>query len=483
MKILYFLTGILMVAGVVSCADDNGNYDYATLNTITIKGMADEYIVDQNDTLWVDTLRLDFALEENAEVAYEWVIRAQSGEAEVISTAKNCGGRITQAPGSYTMSYLCVTDLTSDLKYYYPFRLTVNTPYQIGLYVLSETADGTAKLSMQRRDKENAPMMDNLFELCNPDLGILGKKPVQLSYYDWMKVSSSGLVVLCQEGDRKISLLNEETLLLEQYWNESSIENYSGSFEPVFYNDDMGGTVLDREGRVFTFNYSDNKTLYAPAEIENTRFSWIGGGSLASTQNYAYDEVSQQFVMLKNTDNPLKFDRMSPIDSLDTEGQTYRAFAVNGDRTLFPVLYDPSTGMEHYYELETIEEHDEYWTQYWYVYNHKEKAVRSAVMEEDSKCLLSDMDYWYVSKGNRVVRYFFSATSNVEEWTPGLEGRVTALMFDYEQDRIFVAAYDGTKSYIHEFSAANAKEELAEPMEVEGKIVSMCMAGLGDWIY
>ena len=147
------------------------------------------------------------------------------------------------------------------------------------------------------------------------------------------------------------------------------------------------------------------------------------------------------------------------------------------------MLYDPSTGMEHYYELETIEEHDEYWTQYWYVYNHKEKAVRSAVMEEDSKCLLSDMDYWYVSKGNRVVRYFFSATSNVEEWTPGLEGRVTALMFDYEQDRIFVAAYDGTKSYIHEFSAANAKEELAEPMEVEGKIVSMCMAGLGDWIY
>ena len=139
--------------------------------------------------------------------------------------------------------------------------------------------------------------------------------------------------------------------------------------------------------------------------------------------------------------------------------------------------------MEYYYELEAIEEHDEYWTEYWYVYNHKKRAVRSAVMEEGSVCLLSDMDYWYVSKGNQVVRYFFSATSNVERWTPELEGEITAMLFDYEQERIFVSAYDGTKSYVHEFSAVDANQELAEVMEVEGKVVSMCVAGKWDWIY
>ena len=484
MKALYFLTGLLMAAGIFSCAEDKGNYDYATLNTITIKGMADEYIIDQNDTLWVDTLRLDFALEENAKVGYEWVIRAQDGKAEVISTAKNCGGRIIQAPGSYSQSYLYVTDLTNDLKYYYPFRLTVNTPYKIGLYILSEMADGTARLSMQRRDKENAPLINNLFELCNPDLGTLGKKPVQLAYCDGMYVSTTGLLVFCQEGDKKISLLNSESLLLERYWNESSIENYSGPFEPVLYNCDMGGTVLDREGRVFTFNYSSNKTLYAPVKLENTRFSWIvGGGSLASSLNYAYDEESQQFVMLENTKNALQFDQLKLIDTLDTKGQTFRAFTSNSEQVLYPVLYDPSTGVEHYYELNCGVEYAPDWSDYWYVYIHKEKVARQAVMEESSVCLLSDMDYWYVSKGNHIVRYFFSATSNVEEWTPELEGKVTALMFDYEQERIFVAAYDGTKSYIHEFSAADANQELAEPLEVEGRVVSMCVAGKWDWIY
>lgn len=485
MKILYFLTGILMVAGIFSCAEDKGDYDYAILNTITIKGMAAEYIVDQNDTLWVDTLRLDFALEENAEVSYEWVIRSQSGKAEMISTAKNCGGKITQAPGSYTQSYLCVTDLTNDLKYYYPFRLTVNTPYKIGLYVLSETADGTAKLSMQRRDKENAPMMKDLFEVCNPDLGTLGKKPVQLSYCDGTNIFGTyGLFVLCQEGERKISLLNDETLLLERYWNESSIENYSGSFEPALYNCDMGGTVLDRGGKVFTFNYCSNKTLYAPAEIENARFSWVaGGGSLASELSYAYDEESQQFVMLENTKNALQFDQMKAIDTLNTKGQTFRVVASNSEKILYPVLYDPSTGIEHYYELNCAIEYAPDWSDYWYIYIHREKAARQAVMEENSICLLSDMDYWYVSKGKQVVRYFFSATSNVERWTPELEGEITAMLFDYEQERIFVSAYDGTKSYVHEFSAEDANQELAEVMEVEGKIVSMCVAGKWDWIY
>jgi len=491
MKTLYFLTGILMAVGIVSCAEDKGDYDYAVLNTITINGMEEEYFINQNDTLWVDSLRLDFALKENTDIAYEWVVRSQAGKAEVISTAKNCGGRITQAPGSYFQSYLCVTDLTNDLKYYYPFRLTVNTSYETGLYVLSEAPDGTAKLSMQRRDKEHAPLMNDLFELCNPDLGTLGKKPVQLCYCDGMYVSPKGLLVFCREGDKKISMLNGETLLLDRYWNESSIENYSGSFEPGFYNCNTGGVLLDRDGKkIFTFNHFTNNTLYVPAEIEGARFSWVGSGGLASGLAYGYDEEKQQFVMLENTKNALLFDQVKPIDSLETKGQTFRAFALKGkpgQGPLYPVLYDATTGTEHYYEFDCYVDNAPDWSDWWNVYNHEEIASRPAVMEEGSVCLLSDMDYWYVSKGKRVVRYFFSGTSQVEEWTPELEGKVTAMIFNLDkQKRIFVAVYDegAKKSYIHEFSAEKANQELAEPLEVEGKVVSMCAAGKKkNWIY
>lgn len=480
MRTLNIIVSLFLLTGLFSCAEDEGNYDYIVLNTITIDSLLDEYSVDQYDTLKIDGVKLNFALEENADLEYEWAVRGR-----VISTERNCRGYITEAPSWYD-SWLCVTDRTNNLKYYKYFKLTVETPYSKALYILSETADGTAKLSVQRRDKENAPLMNEVFELNNPDLGHLGKKPVQITFDDaW----GYRLYVVCQEGERKLLKINPENLLLEQYWDEASIgEGYTGTFVPEYFCNDMGAGMVLSEGKLFLFNYSSNNSLYRP--VDGYHFSWVGSNpTLSSGYYWAYDEDSQQFKMLERKTNPLLFDKVTNIDTLLTIGQTYRAHGVirqgDFDEVMYPVLFDPQTGMEHYYELNCMSDfyYDEEKNEYVSVddFRATEKMVRPAVMEPEGVCLLSDASYWYVSQGDKLVRYFFSGTATPDDWYTDFKGRVSAMIFDEEQERVFVASCDGAKSYIYELSAVNPNQLLHEPFVVDGKIVSMC--AVGSWKY
>lgn len=412
-------------------------------------------------------------------MAFEWVVKTKNQDTKrVVSTDRYCKGYITEEPGGYD-AWVCVTDLSNNLKYYQEFNLTVNSPYENALYVLSEAADGSAVLSLQRRDKKNAPLQIDLFEGENPGLGQLGKKPIQICYY-WGTVYA-----VCREGERKLLKIDPETLQLQQYWDESTIdEGYTGSFVPEFFTNDMGGGMVLSEGKLFLFNYMSNGTLYFP--IEGYNFSWVGTNPGMSTSYYfAYDEDSQTFKKLEKGSNPLLYDEVSTVDELVTTGQTYWAQGTkvtdDHEKTRYPILYDQSTGIEHYYEIYCGGEYNEDYTEYLEVFKYNEIMSRQAVLDENSVCLLSNANYWYASKGNKIVRYFFSVTSEVKNWFTDFKGEVTNMIFDSEEDRIFVATFDGTKSYIYEISAVEPDEQLNKPLELTGKIVSMCI--VGEWKY
>ncbi len=476
MRLLYIIIGLYVLTGMfAACSDDEGNYDYRALNTITVEGLNQEYSVDQNDTLRIDGIKPNFALQENSDLAYEWSVRKR-----VVSTDLNCRGYITESPGTYD-SYLCITDRTNNLKYYYEFKLVVESAYSKGLYILSEMADGTARLSVQRRDREDAPVMNGVFELMNPDLGHLGSKPVQITYDDaW----THSVFVVCREGDRKLLQIDPKNLYLKQYWNETSIgEGYTGSFVPDYFCNYMGVGMILSKGELYMFNYGHNNTLYYP--VEGYNFSWVGTNPTFSNEvYYAYDENSQTFKMLRSKINPLLFNEVTTLEEFNTAGQTYQAVGTISkstyDRVVYPVLYDPATGTEHYYEIDIDVEYDDDWNSF-YTYNYTEKMTRLAVMERGEVCLLSNASYWFVAKGNKVIRYFFSANSEVQDWITDLKGTVTSMLFDSTQDRILMASYDGTKSYVYEISAVNPNQQLKAPLEVEGKIVSMC--AVGKWKY
>ena len=475
-RLAIYIMSVLLAAGMFSCDNDNGNYDYKELNAIAINGIPADtvYIVDQNDTLRIGGISFSFALNESDNLEYEWVVNKK-----LISTGRECKGIVAEVPGDYS-GYLCVTDLSNNLKYYQEFDVRVATTYSNGLYVLTEKADGTASLAIQRRDRENAELRDGLFELSNPDFGELGRKPVQVVYYEDVFSGTRYVYVFCQEGERKITSLSVEDLSLQRSWNESSIAggDYEGSFAPESFMLEMGDGMVVSDGDLFLFNYSGCGALSSP--ITGYDFSWAGVSSGVSTSSYAaYDEGSDTFYELSNmlTGNSMKFEVTNELnETLNTQGMTFRACGtVDIDpvtQDICPVLYNPETGEEHYFRINVVD----------YMYLEiAEEAVRPATMNEEGTALLSNASYWFAAKDNVLIRYFFSSSSQPENWTPALEGDITAILFDDEQARIFVAAYDGTNSYIHEFSTASANTELAEPLEVEGKVVSMCV--VGNWTY
>lgn len=478
-RILYMIVGLIFIFG---CSDDKGNYDYRTLNKITLSGLEKDYSVDQFDTLRIDDLKLDFALEENTDLAFEWVIRRVNSDlntSRVISTDHNCRGYIEEEAGMYN-AYLCITDRTNNLKYYHEFLLHVNTVWANGLFILSEAADGTAVLSVQRRDKLNSPLKYDVFELNNPGLGQLGRKPVQIC----SGIMTGDITILCQEGERKLLKINDEDLKLLKYWDETTVEGYTGTFVPEYFsNEQMNGMVLS-EGKLFLFNYADNNTLYRP--IEGYRFSWVGTTPSLNSNYYAYDEDSQTFKHLESGKIQVQYDKMTTLDTLKTAGQTFRAAGImkleDFEWAQCPVLYDPATGMEHYYEIHIGGEYDDKWN-YIKFFNYSEKMARPALMEEGGACLLSKANYWYASKGDKVIRYFFSETSTPQDWITGLKGTVTEMIFGKDESQIFVATYDGTKSFIYEIDARTPGKLVNEPIEVEGKVVSMCVSNNDKWIY
>ena len=213
MKILLYIGAMLLLV-IAACSEDKGNYSYLPVNTIVEDSIGGTYTVVQFDTLTIKPY-LRFSREEIKDLSFEWSIKGQ-----IISTDPICHAQIRMEPNDdkdvnnrWYNGLLCVTDNTAGLKYYKSFKVIVNTAYSVALYMLSEGADGQARLSFQRRDIPDAPIVHDIFEAANPRLGKLGKKPRQVYTGS---VMAKTFVVICEDGDKKMTVLNRtKSLLME----------------------------------------------------------------------------------------------------------------------------------------------------------------------------------------------------------------------------------------------------------------------------
>ena len=494
MKIMnIWVTGMCLWVLAGACTNDNGNYRYSTLNSVKIEGLEEIYNVDQMDTLKIETLKLNFQVEETDELDFEWKVNDK-----VISTERFCRGVMTEVPRNANYAgVLCVTDRATDLKYYAQFGVKVGTAFSNALFVLSEDADGTALLSMQRRDRENAPLVHSVFEQVNPEFGHLGKKPKQLIAQSTYNMAAEENVPLfyavCAEGDKKVASLNPQTMELDGYYATESIVGYPGDFSPEYFFCYYGMGMVISEGQLFLLNYMDSQTLYEP--VSGYSFVWAGqNGGAISTVWFAYDENTEQFLHLTCDENkdPMLFDQATPLDEVEifqgeapvTTGLKYLTYGerVDGyDNVMYPVLWDPASGTAHFYEIDCRSDFN--WNTFEQILSlsFREVLQRPNLSGEHPVCLLSNHGYWFFAEGKKIVRFYYEDGGTDVDWYSGLTGEVTAMLFDENQERIFVATYDGTQSRIYELSALNANQSLKEPLLMDGKIVSMAVAG--EWTY
>lgn len=487
-KILNILiTGICFVIMTGACVDDEGNYDYKLLNTIEISGIGQVYQVDQMDTLKIETLQLGFKLGETKDLDFEWKVNGQ-----VVSTERFCRAVITEKPDG-AKNYpgvLCITDNSNGLKYYAQFEVKVGTAFTNALYLLSEAEDGTAFLSMQRRDRENAPVVTRIFEQLNPDFGHLGKSPRQVISSREYVMETGGshydpiFYVVCAEGDKKVSTLDPQTMELQNYYTADMIgEGYQGDFTPEYFSCYGGDGLVISEGKLFMLNYNRSRSLYRP--VTGYSFAWVGqtGGGW-----YGYDEASDRFLSLDKGDDPVLLDKVVPLnelefaqsDPLETSGLKYLAAAENND-VLYPVLWDPQSKTAHFYEIFYEESMDFDMSIFDWVITKsltfREIMQRPNVYGEKPVCLLDNQGYWFFAKGNKIVRFINRDGGNVTDWYTDLTGDVTTMIFDNSKERILVATWDGSQSRIYELSTLEARKSLTTPLILKEKVVSMCVTG------
>lgn len=470
---------LLLLPLAAGCVKDNGNYHYAEPPAIEILGIATDTLfrVQQFDTL---VLAPTLVATGKAGLEHEWKINNK-----IVSTDPTLRVEIHEAPNADNSTYIAslrVTDKATGLRYYKNFRVAVTTPFTSGLFILSERADSTAALSFQGRNKPAAPLMHDLFESVNPAFGSLGKKPRQVFH----EGSPAQLGVICGEGQYPFTLLNPATLtLLQRHSKESIRGEHDGAFTPAYGAIYMGGMIAGG-GKLYSYNFMNNKSLYHPVPGERVFADWIDtNGQLDSYAWVSYDNKAQEFVLLEPGNDMLLYDKMTPIavqGNLSTTGQRFLAGGHLGatDLTaLRAILHNAAERKAYLYGLKIVDNFDlTTWVMTITTTLDRFSEI-SDIVDANTVCLY-DAEYWYLANGNTVRRLHEKGTAPLD-WFTAPRGNVTAMIADkFTPRRLFIATHDGTKSYIYAINLAT-KELLETPLEMEGKIVSMLAKG--KWEY
>ncbi|WP_187376843.1 MULTISPECIES: PKD-like family lipoprotein [Butyricimonas] len=263
-KICIWLLGIFPF--LWGCFEDEGNYNYKKLNTITEDGgMEWKYTIHEGDGLKIEP-KLHFKYDSvNVNLKYEWLIGDTIIESEILDVP------VYPGPLGYKICNLKVTDLDIDLPYFFPFAVEVYAKYQTCWLLLSEK-DGKSNLSLVREKHEegaDGKITTTYFEEFDVYKNVngreLGSEPVKLIEHFTGKTMGSELaeVWVLQNGEKGTVLLNGASLKHESYLAEEFIgdqlpANFRIKDAMFFCNTHW---VLSEDGKMYS-RLSDDQALF-----------------------------------------------------------------------------------------------------------------------------------------------------------------------------------------------------------------------------
>lgn len=273
-KLLIFL---FISTLLVSCYEDEGNYKYSKINSVSVKGIEKEYTKFTS----IDKLEIPIevtSVDPSVEFEYLWSYY-DAKESITISDKKDLTFPITMKQGKYTL-LLTVTEKASGIKYYFSSALTVETQFTRGWYILKEDGSDT-ELDLRREDTS----LDNILANYSA-MGKLKGKPVSIGYF------SGGKIFLQSENDAYSVLIEDMSL----------IANYKDMFfaEPTEIPTQIGFCQ-----NVQVYNWIDENGVYKastpkfgyPMSIDGDTKGYVPSGFTAKnmTDILYYDELNCRF--------------------------------------------------------------------------------------------------------------------------------------------------------------------------------------------
>lgn len=135
------------VAGLVSCVEDEGNYELAPINEISISGIEKNYsCIAYAESLVIEPeIKGTISNTDESQLEYKWFFSEGNGSDithTVISTERNLNFPVDIAPGDYQLYYQ-VTDKSTGLKWEEHTYLNATSPFVRGFYLFGDKEDGT----------------------------------------------------------------------------------------------------------------------------------------------------------------------------------------------------------------------------------------------------------------------------------------------------------------------------------------------------
>ena len=275
--IKYILGCIVAILMLYSCIDDDGNYDYAELKTVTISNVWSDWYVPLGEE-YVITPDIDYGDADSTEFAYAWVSDIQGEWSDTISTEKNLHYTFTEI--AWYMTTFVVEHVPTGALTSVQIDLNTVPAFQGGWLVLAEQ-DGKSVLHYmrERESVENGVtypftlFRDIYTERHAPDE--LGTGPLRLGRH--FSDESDAIVVLQSSGAVELDGLDfSKALTIEEEFDGG----YPAGFEPkqVAYGNRIE-FVLGVDGNVY---HSRNNvdplfmTTWIPYPyINNVQIDWM----------------------------------------------------------------------------------------------------------------------------------------------------------------------------------------------------------------
>ncbi|MCT4589354.1 MAG: PKD-like family lipoprotein [Carboxylicivirga sp.] len=423
MKLIKYIL-IIAVAGVVSCSEDLGNYDYKQLNDVSITGLPTDTTVQILEQFVLKPVIEQALAEKEADLSFVWRI-----ENDTVSTSKELDYVI---PGSIkfgsNVCYFSVTDNTTGVQYYADFKMKVTSAFEFGYYILSEKEDESSIISyLPSVYEEDTPwkMTDMIGTIQ------LGKKPAQMtSKFSYMSEFSDygwTFYFMTEEGEYQVIETNSFTFQPTSLVNNESYVGGSGgrAFAPTSLVSGNAATYY-QTGDGFAI-YS-NGLLNPPADF-TTDYEWVATGLWEMGQTidklWAFDKLSNQLYTVYYTEsdpvngivgNKYLFDNIEAVEGFPSfDGLSFLTANIasnwssdksSNTQSLDIVLFNSSSIVIH--TKKTVQECENWVPKGDPVITFEQLELPIFGADENSVCKIIDGDYYFLI-GNSI---YFSPALN-----------------------------------------------------------------------
>ena len=462
---------IFLGSFLFSCSNDKGNYDYSSLNKVTVEDIETSYSFVLGKLMDIDPTVTQSG--KPSELDYLWEI-----DGFEVSTEKHLYMNVPEhlTAGKKTARFT-VFDKSTGLYEYITFSITLTAPFNRGYYFLTENEVEDAILSFYPSSNvEEGEYKGEVFEHTRSIDGyLIGKKPLNISGY-FESISALNdygwiMYVLTSESEYPCIVTNCLNFTAMSLVNEDSYMDQEKGYD--FAPTEQGFTMRSEtffitSGKIA--NYSSN-SIYRPSE-HGKEYFWSnlitdGRGVNSLT---AFDKLTSKFYTIVPGDDPYAFDNVLEINnSPSLVGKLIvGTHAVRGTIDKYVLAID-EVGLNFLHFQTASTEGD-------FIGND---VVPTTLFDENSQAALIADNDWFISSNNVIYTApVLQPSLSVYATIPEDCGVITAIGPSTRNATIIVAAYNEHSSSEYKGSVIFIDKQSGK-MTVFKNVIHKCVSLLG----